>query len=108
MADRAVLFDPGFLPWDAEFDGARDGNLACDDCGLNILEAGEYYMLRDDVWESQLGLGRWNNLCVGCLESRLGRRINFADLIIFPRLPWMKPDSERLAQRMASKEQTNE
>jgi hypothetical protein len=99
------------LPWsdrwdvdlDTEFDGDRYRNLCCDVCRVNLLEIGEYYMLKDNLWQDQLGLGWNSNLCIGCLESRLGRTINFDDLIIFRRLSWMKPDSIRLTQRMASK-----
>jgi hypothetical protein len=52
---------------------------ACIDCGTDTIEAGEYYMLRDDVWHST-GVKRDDGmLCIGCVESRLGRKLNRAD-----------------------------
>jgi hypothetical protein len=52
---------------------------ACIDCGTDTIEAGEYYMLRDDVWLS-IGLTRDGGmLCIGCVESRLGRSLNPSD-----------------------------
>jgi hypothetical protein len=27
----------------------------CNDCGVNVVTAGEFYMLKPDVWEEQLG-----------------------------------------------------
>jgi hypothetical protein len=46
---------------------------ACNDCGINVETAGEFYMVRNDIWKDQLGLGWDDNLRVGCLEARLGR-----------------------------------
>jgi hypothetical protein len=47
----------------------------CLDCGVNVIKAGEYYMLIPQIWEGQLGLGWHDNLCLGCVEKRLGRRL---------------------------------
>jgi hypothetical protein len=46
----------------------------CLDCGVNVVTAGEFYMLNSEIWEGQLGLGWSDNLCIGCLETRLGRK----------------------------------
>lgn len=46
----------------------------CDDCGVDIRKAGEYVMIAPDIWTDELGLGWDDNLCIGCLEKRLGRR----------------------------------
>jgi hypothetical protein len=47
----------------------------CDDCGVDIRKAGEYLMLSPEIWDEALGLGWGDNLCIGCVEKRLGRRI---------------------------------
>jgi hypothetical protein len=49
------------------------------DCGTDTIEAGEYYILRDDVWLSTGLKQDGGMLCIGCVESRLGRRLNRAD-----------------------------
>jgi hypothetical protein len=56
---------------------------ACADCGIGTIRLGEWYMVRDEVWE-QAWCGRrkpWHVLpgqevlCIGCLEKRLGRTL---------------------------------
>jgi hypothetical protein len=41
----------------------------CNDCGANVVEIGEYYMLSSRIWQRELGLGWHDNLCIGCLET---------------------------------------
>ena len=72
----------------------------CNECGVNVIEIGEYYMLNPDIWERQLGLGWTDNLCLGCLEARLGRKISPSDMCSFPSYPWMMPSSIRLKHRL--------
>jgi hypothetical protein len=74
---------------------------ACNDCGVNVVTIGEFYVLRPEIWEGQLGLGLMDNLCIGCLEARLGRRVGpgLADFCPFPVYPWLKPISDRLLDR---------
>jgi hypothetical protein len=72
----------------------------CNDCGIDTVAAGEFYRLRPEIWSGQLGLGERDNLCIGCLEKRLGRKITLRDLGGFPHYPWMKPLSLRLLHRM--------
>jgi hypothetical protein len=74
--------------------------MHCADCNVDTLAIGEYYMVRDEVWE-QAWVGRrrrsgprhWSLrhsrhkqrrgpreiLCVGCLEARIGRQLNRDD-----------------------------
>jgi hypothetical protein len=59
----------------------------CADCGVGTFTLGEYYMVRDDVWE-QAWVGRraaWQKdfemLCIGCLEARIGRTLTSEDFI---------------------------
>jgi hypothetical protein len=59
----------------------------CVDCCVGTLTIGEYYMVKDDVWE-QAWAGRrksWHALdgqeilCIGCLEKRIGRTLTKHD-----------------------------
>jgi hypothetical protein len=78
-----------------------DARLKCNDCGVDVLEIGEYYLLPSHIWKGELGLGWNDNLCIGCLETRLRRRISFddGDLEIPPDYPRMRPISDRLLDR---------
>jgi hypothetical protein len=53
----------------------------CIDCGVNTSTIGEYYMVRDDVWAAAIGKpdSQAGMLCIGCLETRLGRRLGRLD-----------------------------
>lgn len=73
----------------------------CLDCKVNVIEIGEYYMLKPELWEKKLGLTWTDNLCIGCLEKRLGRRVSIDDMGSFPIYPWTAPTSERLLDRYA-------
>lgn len=58
-------------------------NRLCMDCGMNTLPT-EYYMVNDEVWYTAVPEGK-GMLCIGCLESRLGRSLNqndFTDALI--------------------------
>ena len=46
----------------------------CNDCGVDVLRTGNWYMATPDLWEKKLGLGWNDNLCIACLEKRLGRK----------------------------------
>ena len=64
----------------------------CDDCGVDTIDIGEWYMVQDSVWQQVVGyVGRasiypWDQtyFCVGCLERRLGRRLTSADFTDAP------------------------
>lgn len=47
----------------------------CLDCRVDMLALDEYYMLRNDIWLSIVP-DRIGHLCIGCVEGRLGRRLN--------------------------------
>jgi hypothetical protein len=72
---------------------------ACNDCGANVVTIGEFYVLKPEIWEGQLGLGQTDKLCIGCLEVRLGRSGGLVDFCQFPVYPWLKPISDRLLDR---------
>lgn len=50
---------------------ARTNILDCDDCGKTTLE--ENYMLKEEIWDTVAD--RNTNLCIDCLEKRLGRKL---------------------------------
>lgn len=74
----------------------------CDDCGQHVAAMKEYaYMLRNEIWKS---IGSPDKLCVGCVEKRLGRRLQKSDFEwSWPLTSSSKYDnqrSERLLDRM--------
>jgi hypothetical protein len=84
------------------------GKYFCNDCGVDVLALGDWYMCPDTVWEEELGLGWSDNLCITCLVKRLGRDPqSFTD--IFPAnaggiaLNELVPLSDRLLQIMRPK-----
>jgi hypothetical protein len=54
----------------------------CKDCGIDAVEAGEWFMLRDDVWAQAAESDAV--LCIGCVEVRLGRRLAPGDFLDVP------------------------
>lgn len=81
---------------------SEDDLMPCADCG--VYTVGEYYMVRDDIWERVWG-DRPGLLCIGCLESRLGRTLasdDFTDCRVNdPDFPWLR--SERLLHRLTTR-----
>jgi hypothetical protein len=73
--------------------------FGCNDCGLNVVLIGEFYMLSPEIWNVQLGPGWTDNLCIGCLEKRLGRKVSSSDMGVMPNYWWMQPESLRLMHR---------
>src|SRR5262245_36912481 len=55
----------------------------CNDCRRDVVRAGHWYMARPEIWEGKLGLGWDDNLCLDCLEKRLGRKLRagFGDIV---------------------------
>jgi hypothetical protein len=86
----------------------REAHLAhpnCADCGLDTLEAGEWYMVHDEIWDE---IWAWDDvlsrqiLCIGCLEKRIGRRLTGND---FTYAPINNPPgfmSDRMRDRLAT------
>jgi len=54
-------------------------DFSCADCGHDY---DEYYMVRNDIWKTR-GVGS-SELCVGCLEKRIGRKLNEQDFTDSP------------------------
>ncbi|MGA2321569.1 MAG: hypothetical protein ABSG95_12645 [Solirubrobacteraceae bacterium] len=81
----------------------------CADCGVNTtpytgkrgcrhIGRWEDYMVRDEIWTAA-GVGE-GFLCVGCLELRLGRRLESGD---FVDVPINEPDDPWHTPRLASR-----
>jgi hypothetical protein len=53
----------------------------CRDCGVNTSAVGEWYMVKPEVWAvGGLGPKAFDGLlCIGCLETRLKRRLDPSD-----------------------------
>lgn len=50
----------------------------CLDCDIDTDAINEYYMLRDEVWQ-QAHPDIDGQLCIGCVEQRLGRKLAATD-----------------------------
>ena len=58
----------------------------CRDCGVETHNA-ECYIVEDDVWRSVVPFktdGGVLYLCIGCLETRLGRKLTPRDFSLVP------------------------
>jgi hypothetical protein len=68
----------------------------CIDCGVNTVEAGDWYMCDNELWLGELGLSISDNLCFDCLEERLERPLRpYKDVHLAPKsVQGMRP-SER-------------
>ena len=53
----------------------------CNDCGVDVWEIGDWYMAPSKIWGDKLGLGWDDNLCLTCLERRLGRPVKLGDIV---------------------------
>jgi hypothetical protein len=79
---------------------AEKAFAAHSDCRVEqtIDEKSEVYCVRKEVW-AQTGLDCYSGcLCIGCLESRLGRKLEPKDFQPDHRLNWL-PGTERLMNR---------
>ena len=62
-------------PFGYKFSRRKIARHVCIDCGINVIKIGDYCMIHADIWEKQLGL-RWSdNMCLRCVELRLGRAL---------------------------------
>ena len=72
----------------------------CLDCGINVIKAGDYCLLNSKIWKGRFGLGWNDNLCIACIEARLGRKLSMRlhDFISFPSVKGF-PMSDTLLDR---------
>jgi hypothetical protein len=76
----------------------------CNDCDANVVTIGEVYMCPKAIWDGELGLGLDDNLCIGCLETRLGRRVRaWIDIQLPVYTGQQRPLSDRMADRFGLK-----
>jgi hypothetical protein len=79
----------------------------CVDCGVDVHLIGEYYMVRSAVWNSAW-IGRHRpsiydgQLCIGCLEKRIGRTLMACDFTDAPVNTERSPRSDRLRNRLTA------
>jgi hypothetical protein len=71
----------------------------CLDCGVNVIREGQYCLLNGGVWERALGLTGNDNMCIPCIEARLGRHLKFTDFAGLPTVEGFKP-SDLLLDRL--------
>ena len=76
----------------------------CTDCGENVSKLGEYhFMLLPELWRELTAAKPADKLCVGCIEARLGRKLNRDDFNWHVPITGKRTDqSERLRDRMAT------
>ena len=69
----------------------------CLDCDVDTLAIREYYVVHDELWKRANPVIE-GMLCIGCLERRLGRRLQLEDFrdVAFHR----GPNSKRLEMRL--------
>lgn len=70
----------------------------CVDCGVDTGEVHEYYMVADDLWAAAGDVP--GMLCIGCLETRLGRMLTRDDFTGAPVNADLWPQSSRLRARL--------
>lgn len=74
----------------------------CLDCGVDTSDIDEYYMVHDSVWD-QSGMNEHDGmLCIGCIETRLGRTLKADDFSSYPINMGFFGRSERFLQRLES------
>lgn len=71
----------------------------CLGCGIDMSTVDEYYMLKSDVW-AQVNPAIDGNLCIACVEERLGRTLTAAD---FTDSPINTSNAKRRTQRLADR-----
>ena len=54
----------------------------CVDCNVDTFHIGESYMVHDSVWKKAGMKKSGGKLCVGCIEKRLGRKLNCRDFFM--------------------------
>ncbi len=65
----------------------RNLNMICFDCKVDTEKINEFYMVHDHLWKQAVtNQNQRENrvLCIGCLETRLGRTLTADDFIDFP------------------------
>jgi hypothetical protein len=87
--------------------------FSCTDCGACTKSLGEGYMVTRAIWLQAWPTYRRERygqfLCIGCLESRLGRTLTKSDFTPVPLNSLSRGHkSERLRNRLTSAEERNQ
>jgi hypothetical protein len=77
------------------------GRYMCLDCRQDILLAGEFFGLRDEVW-LKANPRDDGMMCIGCIEARLGRQLTPEDFEGTP-LDWHVANGPALSTRLMSR-----
>lgn len=75
----------------------------CLDCGVNTLSIDEYYMVQFGLWDKATSSARSGMLCIGCLETRIGRTLTSEDFIEAPINYGFFGASQRMRDRLGPK-----
>lgn len=80
----------------------RNNLELCADCAIDTGRIDEYYMVQFELWETVVPADiRNRQLCIGCLEARLGRQLVSTDFIEAP-VNYTDDKSERLLNRLGT------
>jgi hypothetical protein len=83
--------------------GPRRRGFDCHDCGVNTSEIYEDFNVQHDLWALGGLSSNGGKLCVGCLERRIGRRLEPDDFIeCLAKYLWSR--SRRLHDRMTQRQ----
>lgn len=66
-----------------EDEAAHLKQTLCEDCSINCIKTGNYYMVQDEVWQEAMPK-KDGQLCIRCLERRLGRWLVATDFKNIP------------------------
>lgn len=90
----------------------RGPGFNCCDCGVNTVDIGEHFMVLDHLWETAVAAAPvlvpnsegCEMLCIGCLETRIGRRLAPDDFTpgVLLNDPRAGGRSDRLLDRMTA------
>lgn len=75
----------------------------CMDCSVDTGKIYEHYFVNLDLWMEATGSER-GMLCIGCLESRIGRQLVHTD---FPKVTINDPKHASMSQRLLSRLKQN-
>lgn len=81
----------------------------CEDCRVDVKAIGEIYMLLDEIWKATGIHNLGGFLCIGCVENRLGRRLepqDFSTCVLNAGWPPGLTNSKRLKERMGGRFET--
>lgn len=71
----------------------------CADCPVDTNQNGEYYMVTHNIW-GRYGAGD-GMLCIGCLETRMGRKLDKYDFMNVP-VNYLGRRSKRMIDRLGN------